>query len=186
MCLCGWQIDTQYFEVDDDSDGVVPGVEIVYSPCLDCQAQSQDYLDEITLVDYRCDFNQDVAERYGQLKDFYLYEDLGGQGRSPFDLDDYCTCEIYCRLLKFQSFAVEPCPATSGYSGYLEWLEDEDIKFAVDAYKGDCRCWDYCTLETLWECTIGQRDRCSESEVAAVLWAFLDAPFVPPVVRGAR
>jgi len=176
---------TEYFELDDDSDGVVPGVEIVQSPCLDCQVTSQEQLDNITIPEYRCDFNQDSAERYTQLKDYYLYQSLGGVGNSPTVLDDYCTCEIYCRLTKFYEFAHGPCNATAGYEGYLTWLEDPNIKFAVDSYKGDCRCWDYCTNETLWQCTAGQVDRCAEGDVAVVLWAFLDAPFIPPQVRGA-
>ena len=103
--------------------------------------------------------------RFMQLKDFYALD----SGRSPFVLDDYCTCEIACRMAKFNFYATGACPAVSGMEGYYAWLADESTAFAVDSYKGDCRCWDYCTNETVWTCTAGAIDRCVEP-VAVLLW----------------
>jgi len=163
-----------------DNDG-----NMVSSPCLACEVTSQAQLDSITTAEKRCDKSSNDAIRFLQLNDYYLYAHLGGVGRSPFVLEDYCGCEVQCRLEKFNTFAVGACPGVAGVKGLHAWLDDPSTKFAVDSYKGDCRCWDYCTNETVWTCTttIGGNDRCAEGDVAVVLWAFLGSPVVLPAIR---
>lgn len=151
--------------------------EIVSSPCFECLVSSQSQLNSFTINETRCDFASNNAQRYFQLTDYYAI----GSGRSPNDLDDYCTCELACRYRKYQEFATGSCPGVNGLRGYFDWLESNETSFAVDAYKGDCRCWDYCTLDTLWTCTSGAIDRCVEP-VAVLLWENPGvAPVLPPI-----
>jgi len=148
------------------------------TPCFECLVSTDEQLNEFTINETRCDFASNNASRYYQLTDFYAI----GSGRNPYDLDDYCECELTCRWRKFEEFSQGSCGAVAGMKGYYEWLESEDTAFAVDSYKGDCRCWDYCTLDTLWTCTVGANDRCQEP-VAVLLW---ENPGVPPVLPPER
>jgi hypothetical protein len=158
-------------EVDGDGD-------IVSSPCFECLVQTQEQLDNYTIPDTRCDMSSNDGIRYLQLKDYYAI----GSGRTPFDLDDYCACEVACRLAKFEFYATGTCAAVSGMQGYDEWLADPSTAFAVDSYKGDCRCWDYCTPDTVWTCTVGVVNRCVEP-VAVLLWDNPGQPIDLPPVR---
>ena len=157
-------------EVDSNGD-------MVSSPCFECYVSSQDQLEDFTVADTRCDQASNDGIRYLQLTNFYSL----ASGRSPFDMDDYCACEIACRFAKFEFYATGVCPGVAGIAGYLAWQEDASTAFAVDAYKGDCRCWDYCTLDTVWLCTVGVVNRCTEP-VAVLLWTNPGVtPVLPPV-----
>lgn len=153
------------YGTDDDSDGVYSTIDILESPCFDCSMDDDAELASNTVQDMRCEqvLQGNDAVRYAQLQDYYRYVSQGGLGLDADDVEDYCSCEVYCRLQKFYAF-VDPnaCAATSGYQGYINWSEDPSTQFAVDAYKGDCRCWDFCTVDTLAPCTVGAVDRCSQ------------------------
>jgi hypothetical protein len=165
------EYDFSFGETDSNGD-------MVASPCFACYVNTQEQLDDYTVPDTRCDMASNNGIRYLQLTNFYSL----ASGRSPFDIDDYCECEVACRLAKYEFYATGPCPAKAGMLGYLEWRDDPSTKFAVDAYKGDCRCWDYCTTDTVWTCTEGIVDRCTEP-VAVLLWSDPGATIVLPPVR---
>ena len=166
-------VDHSYSFGEVDSEG-----DIVSSPCFECLVDTQEQLDNYTINNTRCDMSSNDGIRYMQLKDYYSI----GSGRTPFELEDYCGCEIACRLAKFEFYANGACDAIAGMQGYDDWLNDPSTSFAVDSYKGDCRCWDYCTEDTLWTCTVGVINRCVEP-VAVLLWANPGQTVDLPVIR---
>merc|ERR1712167_522134 len=75
--------------------------------------------------------------------------------------------------------------ATNGYEDYVAWLLDPTTQFAVDTYKGDCRCWDYCNSDTLAPCTVGAVDRCIEGPVQTTFPTLTATGFIPLSLRTA-
>lgn len=128
----------------------------VSSPCFRCNVNSETELRNRTVNGTRCDMARNDGIRYHQDPGYYAR----AEGRDPLVLNDYCGCEIECRLDKFKSYYDGECEAVNGMAGYTKWLNNPKNAFAVDSYKGDCRCWDYCVPNTTWQCTTGTVDRC--------------------------
>jgi hypothetical protein len=173
------------YGIDDDSDGVLSSLEIMSSPCLECSMDTDADIAAETEFDQRCyqdSLSGNNAHRYAQLKDYYSYS---GASHNPDDIDDYCPCEVFCRMAKFEEYAVGNCNATNGYEDYVEWLLDPTTQFAVDTYKGDCRCWDYCNSNTLAPCTVGAVNRCIEGPVQTTFPTLTATGFIPLSLRTA-
>jgi len=160
---------------------------LIDSPCLACEFDSNATLDAATSKDLRCDRSGLDAVRLAQFLDYYLVESEGGEGRDSLHLNDYCGCEFKCKRYLYQQILWDwqnhtsiqlhednsGCLSVDVINNMTTWADEHD--WAVDSYKGDCRCWSYCTPDTIFECTNSPPpgiQRCDLGPVNAVLMKY--------------